>query len=89
MYIYGKNVVREKLSANEDVLKAYVSKKFKEQGIIDELKKKHVRIQFVDNRVLDQKVDGLHQGIVLEVEEFKTYSLEYLLEKVKNKDIRL
>ena len=86
MYIYGKNVVREKLSANEDVLKAYVSKKFKEQGIIDELKKRHVRIQFVDNRVLDQKVDGLHQGIVLEVEEFKTYSLEYLLEKVKNKD---
>lgn len=86
MYIYGKNVVREKLSANEDILKAYVSKKFKEQGIIDELKKKHVRIQFVDNRVLDQKVDGLHQGIVLEVEEFKTYSLEYLLEKVKNKD---
>lgn len=86
MYIYGKNVVREKLSTNEDILKAYVSKKFKEQGIIDELKKRRVKIQFVDGRVLDQKVDGLHQGIVLEVEEFKTYTIDYLLDKVKGKN---
>lgn len=85
MYIYGKNVAIEKLSTNEDILRAFISKNFREQRIVDELKKRKVRIQFVDNRILDQKVDGLHQGIVLEVEEYKTYSLEYLLEKVKNK----
>ena len=29
MYIYGKNVAREKLNTNEPILKAYISKKFK------------------------------------------------------------
>ena len=65
MYIYGKNVAREKLNTNENIIKAYVSKKFKEQDIIDSLKSKNIRINFVDSKVLDQKVDGLHQGIIL------------------------
>ena len=85
MYIYGKNVVREKLNTNEPIIKAYVSKKFKEQSIIDDLKKKNIRINFVDSKVLDQKIDGLHQGIILEVEEVKTYSLDELFSKIKNK----
>jgi len=85
MYIYGKNVAREKLSTEEKIVKAYVSKKFKDQAIIDTLISKNIRINFVDNKILDQKVDGLHQGIILEVEEAKTYSLEELLTKIKNK----
>ena len=85
MYIYGKNVVREKLNTNEPIVKAYISKKFKEQSIIDDLKKKNIRISFVDSKVLDQKIDGLHQGIILEVEEAKTYTLEELFSKIKNK----
>ena len=85
MYIYGKNVVREKLNTNEPITKAYISKKFKEQSIINDLKKKNIRINFVDNKVLDQKVDGLHQGIILEVEEAKTYTLEELFNQIKNK----
>lgn len=85
MYIYGKNVVKEKLNTNEPILKAYVSKKFKDQSIIDNLMLKNIRINFVDNKILDQKVNGLHQGIILEVEEAKTYSLEELFTKVKEK----
>ena len=85
MYIYGKNVAREKLNTNENIIKAYVSKKFKEQDIIDSLKSKNIRINFVDSKVLDQKVDGLHQGIILEVEEAKTYTLNELLSFVKDK----
>ena len=85
MYIYGKNVAREKLNTNENIIKAYVSKKFREQDIIDSLKSKNIRINFVDSKVLDQKVDGLHQGIILEVEEAKTYTLEELVSKVNDK----
>ena len=85
MYIYGKNVTREKLNTNEPIKKAYISKKFKDQTIIDELKDKKIRINFVENKVLDQKVSGLHQGIILEVEEAKTYTLEELLDQIKTK----
>ena len=33
MYIYGKNVAKEKLSTNDKITKAYISKKFKDQNI--------------------------------------------------------
>ena len=86
MYIYWKNVAREKLNTNEPILKAYISKKFKEQSLIEKLKQRKIKINFVDNKFLDQKVDGLHQGIILEVEEAKTYTLEQLLNKTKEKN---
>lgn len=85
MYIFGKNVIKEKLNTNEPILKAYISKQFKDQNIINDLKTKKVRINFVDNKVLDNKVDGLHQGIILEVEEAKTYTLDELFNKLKDK----
>lgn len=85
MYIYGRNVIKEKLNTKEPILKAYISKKLKDQDIIDELKKRKIKINFVDNKVLDQKVDGLHQGIILEVEEVKTYTLEELFEQIQGK----
>lgn len=85
MYIYGKNVAREKLNTDENIIKAYVSKKFKDQALIDALLKKNIRINFVDNKYLDQKVNGLHQGIILEVEEAKTYTLDELFANIESK----
>lgn len=85
MYIYGKNVAREKLNTDEPITKAIISKKFKDQDIINSLKQKNIRINFVDPIVLDKKVTGLHQGIILEVEEAKTYTLDELLDQVKDK----
>ena len=84
MYIYGKNVVREKLNTDDKIVKAYISNKFKDQGIIDKLRSKKVKLNFVDNNILDKKVDGLHQGIILEIDDVKTYTLEEFLTSIKN-----
>ena len=86
MYIYGKNVVREKLNTNDIIRKAYISNKFKENDIIDKLKNRKVKINFVDNKILDNKVNGLHQGIILEVDDVKTYNLDEFLQTIKNKN---
>ena len=85
MYIYGKNVVYEKLCSGDKINRAYVSKKFRDSKLIDELFKKNIRVDFVDNKVLDKKVDGLHQGIILDIDEIKTYELDELIEMIKNK----
>lgn len=85
MYIYGKNVARERINSNEPITKAYISKKFKDQDLINKLKSKKVKINFLDTIILDQKVDGLHQGIILEVDDAKTISLEEFLTIIKNK----
>lgn len=84
MYIYGKNVVREKLNTDDKIVKAYISNKFKDQGIIDKLRSKKVKVNFVDNNILDKKADGLHQGIILEIDDVKTYTLEEFLTSIKN-----
>ena len=83
MYIYGKNVAKEKINSNEKIIKAYISNKFKEQDIIKKLKEKKVNIHFVDNQILNNKVNGLHQGIVLEIDNIKTYSLDEFLPTIK------
>lgn len=85
MYIYGKNVCREKISTEDKINKAFISKNFKDQDLINSLKAKNIRINFVDNKILDNKVSGLHQGIILEVDEFKTNTIEELFESIKNK----
>ena len=86
MYIYGKNVAKEKLNSSDKINKAYVSKKFKDSEILDTLFKKNIRVDFVDNKVLDKKVNGLHQGIILDIDEFKTYQLKEVLDNLKNKE---
>ena len=83
MYIYGKNVAKEKLQSNDKINKAYVSKRFKDNEILDQLFKRNIRVNFVDNKVLDSKVDGLHQGIILDIDEFKTYELNEFLDNLK------
>ena len=85
MYIYGKNVVYERLNSGDKINKAFVSKKFRDSKLIDELFKRNIRVDFVDNKVLDRKVDGLHQGIILDIDEIKTYDLDEFLDIIKDK----
>ena len=85
MYIYGKNVAKEKLSTNDKIVKAYISNKFKDNNILNLLKEKKVKVTFVDDIILNKKVDGNHQGIILEVDDVKTLTLEEYLNITKNK----
>ena len=85
MYIYGKNVAFEKLKSGDKINRAYVSKKFRDSKLIDELFKKNIRVDFVDNKVLDRKVSGLHQGIILDIDEIKTFEIDEFLYMVKDK----
>lgn len=82
MFIYGKNVAKERLNSNEKINRAYISNKFRDNEIIDLLKSKNIKISFVEPYILDSMVDGLHQGIVLDVDEIKTYELDEVLNSI-------
>ena len=71
MYIYGKNVVYAKLKSDDLIKEAFVFKKFSDQEIIDLLKMKKIDIKWVDKYQLDKMVNGLHQGIILTVNQTK------------------
>ena len=78
MFIYGKNVCKEKLLNNDKINKAYISNKFNDKEIMNLVKENNVKYTLCDNKILDSKVKGLHQGIILDIDEIKTYELDII-----------
>lgn len=88
MYIYGKNVVKESINNNKKINKAYVNKNFNDKDIINKLKELKVKINYTNNYDLDKKAgNGLHQGIVLQIDDIKTYSYDEIIPNI-NKEYK-
>ena len=79
MQIYGKNVAIEKLKSNDKINKVYLSNKFNDKEILNLLEKRNINAKMLDNRDLDKMCKGLHQGIVLDVEDVKTYTFDEVI----------
>lgn len=78
MYIYGKNVAKEKLKGNERINKIYLAEKFNDDKIFELIRNKRIKYTFVSNKKLDELTEGLHQGIILDVDDVKTHNIDYI-----------
>ena len=67
MYLYGKNVVKELIKNNKEIQKAYIYKNFSDKNLILDLKKRNIRIDYLEKNELDKLANGLHQGIIVSV----------------------
>ena len=76
MYIYGKNVVKEVL--NHKIIEAYIATNFSDKEILNKL---NCKIKYMDKHQLDKIVDGLHQGIILKVEDYKYYDIDEIIKE--------
>ena len=85
MYIYGKNVAIETLKKKKKINKAILYKNFKEEEILNLLIKNNIKIKYLEKYEMDKIVNGLHQGIILEIDEVETIGLEEFLNKIKEK----
>jgi len=76
MLVYGKNACLEYLEKNQ-AKKIYLQRDFRDEKILN-----HMTIppQFVDKKFLDQKCKGVHQGILIEVEDFCYTDIDSLYE---------
>lgn len=88
MQIYGKNVAIEKLKSNNKINKIYISNKFNDREILSLIEKKNINTKVLDSKLLDKMCKGLHQGIILEVEDIKTYKYEDVIPNI-NKEYPL
>ena len=84
MQIYGKNVAKEKLLTKDKIKKIYLSNKFNDKEILNLIDRRNIEPIVVDLKKMDRMCKGLHQGIILEVEDIKTYSLEEVLTNIKS-----
>lgn len=87
MYVFGKNVARELLKTNSKIKLAYLVENFDEDDVIDGLKSKQVRVSFLPKKDMDRLERGNHQGIILEVEDFKYVSEGEMLDNLPQKPL--
>ena len=76
MLVYGKNVSMEYLDGNKKIYKAYIQKNFSDQELLNKLNNKHIKLQYLDKFNMDKKVNGLHQGIILDVEDYEYATID-------------
>lgn len=71
MLVFGKNVALEYLNSEKKIYKAFIQNNFNDYDLINKMKKKNIKIQTLQKIDMDKKVSGLHQGIILDVEDYK------------------
>ena len=81
-YVYGKNVVSNLLKNNGDILNLYVLEGRNPSEIEKKARDRHVNIKYVPRKYLDKLVDGNHQGYIAEVREYKTYSIDEIVDSI-------
>ncbi|HPF82744.1 MAG TPA: 23S rRNA (guanosine(2251)-2'-O)-methyltransferase RlmB [Bacilli bacterium] len=79
MRICGKNVAKEYLNTNEKINSAIVFENFNDEDLLNKLKKKTNNIKFVKKFELDRITKENHQGIILNIDDYKYSNLDELL----------
>lgn len=71
MLVFGKNVALEYLNSDKKIYKSFIQNNFNDYDLINKIKRKNIKVQTLNKFDMDKKVSGLHQGIILDVEDYK------------------
>ena len=88
MKIKGRNAVREALNSDVNIIKILASNSSKDKVLLDILnlaKNKGIKIQYLENKILDRECEN-NQGIIAETSEFKYSTVEDILNIAKQKN---
>lgn len=77
--IYGKNPIEEILKTDKKVFKAFIME-HTNSDLEEILNKRNIKIDILNKHEFKKQFLGNHQGIVLEVEDYKTYDLDDFIE---------
>jgi len=80
MLVYGKNVAREVLKDNEKVKKVYLKEDFNNEELIKLIKEKNYVTIYKNIDQMNKMVPELHQGIIIDIEDYHYKYLEDLKE---------
>ena len=71
MLVYGRNVCLEFLKKNEKVRKVILQEGFKDENLISAIGKMKIQPKYMPKSELDRLANGVHQGIIMDVEDFR------------------
>ena len=88
MLVYGRNVAERILKDEKNlkkVRKIYVEKNYYEKNKIFSSENLKSRIRFMSKLELDNLADGVHQGIIIDMEDYQYTPLNKIIEKEYDK----
>ena len=80
MLVYGRNVAKEILGKNKKVEKIVLQEGFDDKEINSLIEKGNFRVEVKQKRDIDRLADGVHQGIILYIPDYKYKTLSEVLE---------
>lgn len=82
-YIYGKNVCMQRIKENKAIRQVFLLDGLKDQELVNLIKKSKVSIDFVDRKKMDSLAKGgKHQGIICVIDDYKTVTLQEMLNRI-------
>lgn len=81
MLVYGKNVAKELLQKKEKVSKIILQEGFDDKEIISLIKNGKFDVEYKQKREIDRLANGVHQGIILSIPDYKYKNLHDILNK--------
>ena len=81
MLVYGRNVALEFLKKSEKIRKIYLQDNFHDENLISLIEKFKIPVIYRRKIELDQLANGVHQGIILDVEDFRYSEIESFYNK--------
>ena len=84
MVVYGKNVARDLLKNNKKIEKIVLQDNFNDKEILSLIEKNRINYKTVSKHEIDHLVDGVHQGILLYVSDYKYSSIDDLVNDQDN-----
>lgn len=80
MLVYGKNVARDLLKKNKNIKKIIIQENFDDKEIISMAEKLKINIEIKKKREIDDLCNGVHQGIILDIPDYRYVELSKALE---------
>ena len=84
MLVYGKNVAIEYLKKKKKIKKIWIQDSFNDQTILSLIQKRQIGYKKCPKIELDRLANGVHQGIILEVEDYQYASLSDFLKNTND-----
>ncbi|MDD5888254.1 MAG: 23S rRNA (guanosine(2251)-2'-O)-methyltransferase RlmB [bacterium] len=81
MLVYGRNVARELLQKKEKITKIIIQDGMDDKNLNLLIKNSKIPVEYKSKREMDKLANGVHQGIILTIPDYKYKSMETILEK--------
>ncbi len=81
MLVYGKNVAKDLLKKNKFIKKIIIQDSFADKEIISLIETNKIPVEKRSKKEIDNLCSGIHQGIILDIPDYKYYEINEVLQK--------